>query len=826
VSESFIAAAHVRQHVEQRLHRRMTRQGRRGEPGRVRRAAAAQEAHGRAVGCQRSVLFEHAHERVEVAREARLHAAALAQRRTIPRRGAAGVHARASEEPPRVRRAEAVHVHGPVRASIGRLRVGRAKRRGLAAIRLEQQVAGPCVAAFALCLGPRRPRGQRRPPDEHQPRAQRARQVLGERKADPFETAGDEVGATRLESGKPVDRPQRARLHHLPPPVPAANGQCLARRLEQRIEHEPHDACPIVGVGVPGVHVDRQAIELRILERNRPARAEHRGLLGPEHFAAGDLVQLARENREPARRQPWLIAERPRDREQAREAARVHVLERCGAAAYLIVRIDRPAVDDLQPRRPACGEHPGEPVVVRGIGRIDGAPVAPLLVPCTSPDGDHLRTGGAELTREVRADAVRVDQYEPQARVPQPDGASLVDTLRGSDRGGRHPLPRRDRQPLRDIGLTSLARGLRESIDPMTIAGEGVRGQGDPPRGRFAIESLPRHRDPRAPQRPHGAQHRLAGSARFVGMRRGRQSDHRPGRCVTARECRQRRARPHFDEQRAGHREDFCQAVGEPHRAAQMASVIRGIDGLLGGDPRAGDVRDIARLRRSQTRRRHPRDERPHRGVHHLGVKGVRGVEWTRVDSARHERNRERGDGASVAGHHAAARRIHRGQRYAGRQHAAELAGVERHRRHGAGRQRARQPAALDDDRERILERHHPGQAGGDVLPDAMADHRGRLHTPLQELARERVREAEDRRLREPRVAQPRVGRRVTARRLEQRTQIDAGRLREDDAAIELGTRDGERGRKAAAHARVLRAWPGNMNTTRGAPAGAAARPV
>ena len=44
------------------------------------------------------------------------------------------------------------------------------------------------------------------------------------------------------------------------------------------------------------------------------------------------------------------------------------------------------------------------------------------------------------------------------------------------------------------------------------------------------------------------------------------------------------------------------EAVGEAHRAAQVARPVAGIGRLLGGDPRAGDVRDERDLRRVATR--------------------------------------------------------------------------------------------------------------------------------------------------------------------------------------------------------------------------------
>ena len=76
-------------------------------------------------------------------------------------------------------------------------------------------------------------------------------------------------------------------------------------------------------------------------------------------------------------------------------------------------------------------------------------------------------------------------------------------------------------------------------------------------------------------------------------------------------------------------------------------------------------------------------------------------------------------------------------------------------------RQRAHQPAARGDQRQAVFEAEHAGDAGGHVLADAVAQHRGRSHAPRPPQLGQRVLDREQRRLR----VLGRVDRRGRARR-------------------------------------------------------------
>ena len=140
---------------------------------------------------------------------------------------------------------------------------------------------------------------------------------------------------------------------------------------------------------------------------------------------------------------------------------------------------------------------------------------------------------------------------------------------------------------------------------------------------------------------------------------------------------------------------------------------------------------------------------------------------------ARHQsclKFRQRG---RCSGDDAEARTVEQADRELGRQERGKLALRQRDREHRGLGQRAHQLRAHGEEPQRVLERHHAGEAGGDVFAHAVADDRVGYHAERLPEPRHRVLDAEQRRLSEQRLAQ-------RARALQHPPQIDAlaGRLR------------------------------------------------
>ena len=133
--------------------------------------------------------------------------------------------------------------------------------------------------------------------------------------------------------------------------------------------------------------------------------------------------------------------------------------------------------------------------------------------------------------------------------------------------------------------------------------------------------------------------------------------------------------------------------------------------------------------------------------------------------------------------------------------------GRRHHRQHRPARQRRDELPAACNQPQRILERHHAGQRGSDVLADAVSDHRRRPDAPRSPQLRQRVADDEQRRLGPSRVTQllgrPRPS---PLRREQQLPQIGAKvRLENARAAIDGAANDRLRSIESLGHARVLR---------------------
>jgi hypothetical protein len=109
---------------------------------------------------------------------------------------------------------------------------------------------------------------------------------------------------------------------------------------------------------------------------------------------------------------------------------------------------------------------------------------------------------------------------------------------------------------------------------------------------------------------------------------------------------------------------------------------------------------------------------------------------------------------------HARLRAVHHGQvdADADADESLQALGSRLHRQHRAPRQLLDQLPACAHEFERIRQRHHPGQARGHVLAQAVTHHGVGLYAPVHELAREGVLHDEHGRLRDRRVGQAACG--------------------------------------------------------------------
>ena len=108
----------------------------------------------------------------------------------------------------------------------------------------------------------------------------------------------------------------------------------------------------------------------------------------------------------------------------------------------------------------------------------------------------------------------------------------------------------------------------------------------------------------------------------------------------------------------------------------------------------------------------------------------MRRVQDAAGDVARVQLFLEVGDRAGRAGDHAERRAVDRRQRKLVAEERGDLILWQRHAEHVAGREGLHHRAARGDQLQRVLQRQHRGEARGDILADAVADHAGWLHAP------------------------------------------------------------------------------------------------
>ena len=146
---------------------------------------------------------------------------------------------------------------------------------------------------------------------------------------------------------------------------------------------------------------------------------------------------------------------------------------------------------------------------------------------------------------------------------------------------------------------------------------------------------------------------------------------------------------------------------------------------------------------------------------------------------------------------------------------AAHLVLVQADGEHRAGRHALHQPAAGGDQAQRVGQREDAGEAGGHVLADAVADHRGRLDPPRAPQAGQRVLDGEQRGLGERGLAQPLVrGLALVLGGEEQVAQVEAELAAQELGALVDGRGEGRLGARRARRPCPRTARPGRRTGT------------
>jgi hypothetical protein len=249
------------------------------------------------------------------------------------------------------------------------------------------------------------------------------------------------------------------------------------------------------------------------------------------------------------------------------------------------------------------------------------------------------------------------------------------------------------------------------------------------------------------------------------------------------------------------------EAVGEADGPAQMADPVAGIARLFVGDPGAGDVGKVGDLGRGE---RDPRDQVAEGAgdpVHQRRMRRELDVQAGHLDAIGREPLFERVDRLDLAGDRAVPGRVDHGERDVVAEIARDLLLGQRHRKHRARRQLFEQPGADVDHLERVVEGQDPGEAGGHVLAEAVAEDRPGLDPPRYPEPRESVLGREDRRMGERRALHRAV---AVVFGVEPRAEIElASRDERLGGAIDGAPELGLCGVELAPHAHILAAVAG-----------------
>lgn len=204
------------------------------------------------------------------------------------------------------------------------------------------------------------------------------------------------------------------------------------------------------------------------------------------------------------------------------------------------------------------------------------------------------------------------------------------------------------------------------------------------------------------------------------------------------------------------------------------------------------------------------------RAVHVGRVEGVRGVQAAAAGPLAGEPLFQGVHGLRGAGDHGERAGVDGGHRQTVAEAGGGLLLGEEDAEHGAPRHLLDQAAACGDEVRGVLQREHPGQAGGHVLPDAVADHGARPDTPGLPEPGEGVFDAEQRGLGETGLPQPLGRLRVVAAEDQGVGVLAQVRGEELGAPVELGPEDGLAGVQVTGHARVLGALSREEERDRG----------
>ena len=295
----------------------------------------------------------------------------------------------------------------------------------------------------------------------------------------------------------------------------------------------------------------------------------------------------------------------------------------------------------------------------------------------------------------------------------------------------------------------------------------------------------------------------------MLGMTHGRDEERfaLDARRTFLRQSAQRLAGTDFEEEMIGVAEKLADAIGEAHGVPQMADPILRIGRLSGRDPRAGDVGDIRDARRRQGDAAQALEELGDDRLDDCRMTCRHERKASRFDLARGQRLLHHIDLVGGAGDQAGVRRVDRGE---GKRRAADqlphFRFRQRNAQHRAFGQTVDETSAESDHRKRVFERHHTGQTGGDVLAEAVTDHRLRPDAPRLEQGGHCVLRRENRRQRRGGLLQRlRGGRRITGW-IQEIAQVESDAVAQDlRTFVDAGPESRLAVVKVAAHVRVLR---------------------
>ena len=579
--------------------------------------------------------------------------------------------------------------------------------------------------------------GQRRAAGEDELGLRRARQVARQDQADAAGAAGDQVDPPCAEDRPLVPREGRQRewLERLHPTLAATVGHHRRRRRRQQLGEEMRDLA--LGAFPFQCEVDGMAGEVRVLLRDHQAGAEEGRHLGAQALLAAHALHTVGDHVDAQRPRKALAAEGLDEGDQA------VITDLLGAPKPLLAQSGLLAAgepsqmhDATQRLAPPCEVVEQGRVVVR-LSRADQiSAVGGATKGLAGSRQDDVGTLAGEVDREPPCHAGAVAHQEP--------GRPFLD-LGGS--GGRGPPPPWQVEPVADVRLArhpgAARRGGRRDpvgLDPVGLAFEGVGRQRHPPPPLAGMEGPPVDRRARYPELAEGGQEDLR--ARPPAVRRAHGGDHQAPSLlvavgVQAGERAEALPRAHLEEDPlrrvAVAAQQLAQALGEAHRSTHVARPVAGVGGLGGGDPGAGDVREIGDLRRPALGRPRQLGERAGERLQHRRVEGVGGGEAAADDAVGRELPRERRDPLLRSRRHGDRRAVQGGERQAvPREERRDRHRGERHRGHRPRRQLLDQPRPAGHQPQGVGQGEHAGQAGGHVLADAVADQRLRPDPPLQ----------------------------------------------------------------------------------------------